>query len=330
MADVDLGASTFSNAGNATMDAIKAAASARPDQADAAAAAAATRCRLGAVPGQWKPCATGGECYKATMECDGGEPDCADGTDESPGVCKTTTVPAVVAAAPAAATHSATPTPTSTADTPGSAGMSTATIAFICAALLIVGALVVAWRHGGGGCKGASSSNSSSDDEQVQGMSMSFANPGFQAPRPAATEDDGELYEDSAPPQPHYDEAGPGQPGAQPSYSEVGDGTAAAAATPRAGSVVNQTYADLPTGVAPAGTTGRHSSGFPASGAVAPADMLYLDTHLVAAPSMATAPSSNYDLGSSNYDLGSGENSDSGNALATRYDHDDSMSEEEI
>ena len=63
---------------------------------------------------------------------------------------------------------------------------------------------------------------------------------------------------------------------------------------------MNQSYADLPADMQPAGTTGHYDSEFPASGAVAPADMLYLDTLLVAAPS------------------------------APHYDHDDSMSEEEI
>ena len=99
-----------------------------------------------------------------------------------------------------------------------------------------------------------------------------------------ATEDDGELYEDSAAPQtqPHYDEVGPPQPGEQPSYSEIEDGQSAVAQRP--GSVVNQSYASLSAGTESAGT-GQYNNGFPASGgAVAPADMLYLDTLLVAAP----------------------------------------------
>ena len=284
------------------------------------------------------------------MECDGGDPDCADGTDESPRVCGTTT--AAAATTPVTPGMPATPAPDTSS---GGTGMTT-TIAYTCAALLIVGALVVAWRHNSGETVRAN------DGGGGQGVSMNFANPGFQAPRPTATEDDGELYEDSAPPQPHYDEAGPGQPGAQPSYSEVGDGTAAAA--PRAGSVVNQSYAHLPTVSGPAGTsempqsssTSLQNSGKAAAGgtgdyddyvgpgpAVKPADMHRLDSLPVAAPSKATAAANGhggnaYDLGTddpaSTYDLGSGGHYDLGGSGAgqgvTTYGHDDSMSEEEI
>ena len=59
----------------------------------------------------------------------------------------------------------------------GGASMTTA-IAYACAALLIVGAVVAAWWH-----SKASTNGGVGDDDEVKGMSMSFANPGFQAPR---------------------------------------------------------------------------------------------------------------------------------------------------
>ena len=346
VADVDPGALASRSTGDATMAAIEAAASARPGQS-----AAAARCRQRAPLGQWKPCATGGECYKNKMECDGGDPDCADGTDESPRVCNTTTTTttAATATAAAAATTPATPAPDTSS---GGTGMTT-TIAYAGAALLIVGALVAAWRHNSG--KAAREN----DGEQVQGMSMSFANPGFQAPRPAATEDDGELYEDgaapaddgelyedgAAPQQPHYEEAGPGQPGAQPSYSEVGDGKVAAA--PRLTAVVNATYAGFVAGgggvdkVAP----GMCDSDFadaaqpPKAGGAPGGEGIYDQDHpdadKYAAPGALNTGANydlgpgNYDLGPGNYDLGPANTNTDGNALKTRYDYD-SMSEEEI
>ena len=82
---VSAGTLASGDPGNATRAAINAAASARPGPPASTGAAAACAKRL--PLGEWKPCAAGNQCYRGKMECDGGDPDCADGTDESPRVC---------------------------------------------------------------------------------------------------------------------------------------------------------------------------------------------------------------------------------------------------
>ena len=51
----------------------------------AATARAMARCMRGGM--QWLPCATTNECYQAKARCDGGTPDCSDGSDEE--MCRT-------------------------------------------------------------------------------------------------------------------------------------------------------------------------------------------------------------------------------------------------
>ena len=93
-------------------------------------------------------------------------------------------------------------------------------IATACIALLVLTGLIAACcykcKSGGGGGGG---------DDQVLGVSMSFANPGFKAPRLTA-EDDGELYDDGM-----------------------------GAAAPRAGIAANATYTGFEAGKAPATTS---------------------------------------------------------------------------
>ena len=94
VAGVDPGA--FGSTDDATMGAIEAASApwhsgvnATGTAGPAAAAAVGGKwCELaGTAPGVWKRCASGAGCYKASMECDGGVPDCEDGSDEGALVC---------------------------------------------------------------------------------------------------------------------------------------------------------------------------------------------------------------------------------------------------
>ena len=332
VADVDPG--TFSGADGVTMGAIEAASSAQPSGANvsgSAAAAAAFECGEGEAPGVWKRCTSGAECYKAEAECDGGEPDCADGSDEGAAACGTTPVPTV-----ASPPTNTTTTPAASTSPPG--GMETTTlIAAAGAALLVAIALGVAcWcrkRKGGG---------------QVQGLPIHFANPGFKAPQPAA-DDDGELYADSA---------GLGDGAAAPRAGSIANATyagfgAAAGAEPRAGSIVNATYADFgaAAGKAAAVSNGMHDSEHPGSAqppkagaapggggahtlatcasiakyaapggeGVCGQDNPGADKHAVPA---AHSPGASYDLAAPDTNTG-------GAVLKTRYDYD-SMSEEEV
>ena len=128
VADVDPGA--LGGADDVTMGAIEAASSARPSAANAAAGAGAAECGGKAVPGVWKQCASGNECYKAEMECDGGDPDCADGTDESPRAC---------AAADKPAEGDAQTTVGASYEEPSSDSSSTATTVAVVASVVVVG-----------------------------------------------------------------------------------------------------------------------------------------------------------------------------------------------
>ena len=90
-------------------------------------------------------------------------------------------------------------------------------------------------------CKGGGSPKQ--DDAQVQGMSMSFANPTFKLQQPAGPDaDDGELYVESEGVQPNYDEIAQGK-AQQPSYEDVGQGQTGGQ---RTSVVENATYQGYP------------------------------------------------------------------------------------
>ena len=139
---------------------------------------------------QWLPCATTNECYKKKNRCDGGAPDCADGSDEAPALCNTTPSPSGAANATAASRGG------EDAASDGEFGVGTM-IAIIGIALVVAAGVVVVCccqcRKGKSG-EGKSSikyepssANSQAartvlarmNGDQVQGLSMSFGNPAF-------------------------------------------------------------------------------------------------------------------------------------------------------
>ena len=107
-ADIETFAQQLRSMGNGTLsDMVAAASTAKPRQGN-------VDCRNAGMGGDlWLACADGSECYKAKMQCDGGEPDCADGSDEAPALCDPAAAPpaAVTIAAGAGAGAGGGPAP---------------------------------------------------------------------------------------------------------------------------------------------------------------------------------------------------------------------------
>ena len=174
----------------------------------------------GAYTGAWLLCATGGECYKAKMQCDGGKPDCADGSDEDPAVCNTVLAPATGAANGTAASRAG-------EGVASDGGLAAGTlIAIVGIALLVVAGVVTACccrrcREGEGSRAALVRMNGEAGgDDQVQGLSMSFGNAAFRAPQPY--NEDGELYETNEAPQASCESTPDKGAVANPSYHAMG------------------------------------------------------------------------------------------------------------
>ena len=260
---------------------------------------------------QWLPCATTNECYKTKTQCDGGAPDCADGSDEDPALCNTTPAPSSLANK-TAASRAGTAAPSG--GDGGFLGFGLGTVIAIAGIALLVVAGVVVFcccqcRKGGGGASSivkyepgsknnraaratlARMNGEADDGDQVQGLSMSFANPAFKAPQPY--NDDGELYETNEVPQPSYEsiqDSGKGAAG--PSYADM----------EYAGAVAGPSYSAVDEAAAGKGKGSGKARAYVNGGAGAPGgDTSYLD---IAAqpPGQAVGGSTAMDVATPSYD----------------------------
>ena len=152
-------------------------------------------------------CATGNQCYNTKLKCDGGEPDCADGSDEAAAVCSRlqATADAGNNATDGGGTHGE-------PDSVGGSGSDTVTLGIIGAVVGIGACGILAYLFVNG-CFGKGGGGAG---QAVNGFSLNFANPAYNTDNP-----DGELYGNAAPSDTSAGAMPDGEGGDQ-SYADMG------------------------------------------------------------------------------------------------------------